>query len=167
MSLHAVGTVLEAPPAKHLNILFGGETNEEDFRGDDCSGVCVLDRGLRGRGGQGSGSGGGEGRPGGEEGIPGGRQCSPGGREEGREEGEEGEEGCEEGREKGRCSEEGSPGGRQCSPGSEAGGEEVTRFFRVAVRPHKGFPGPAGRGGKNPPPFFFFPACSPAWGGES
>src|SRR3990172_3724858 len=58
MSLHAVGTVLEAPPAKHLNILFGGETNEEDFRGDDCSGVRVLDRGLRGRGGQGSGSGG-------------------------------------------------------------------------------------------------------------
>src|SRR3989304_2730974 len=126
MSPHAVGTVLEAPPAKHLNILFGGETNEEDFRGDDCSGVRVLDRGLRGRGGQGSGSGGGEGRQGGEE-----------------------------GREKGRCSEEGSPGGRQCSPGSEAGGEEVTRFFRLAVRPHKGFPGPAGGGGQTPPPFFF------------
>src|SRR3972149_4969692 len=112
MSLHAVGTVLEAPPAKHLNILFGGETNEEDFRGDDCSGVRVLDRGLRGRGGQGSGSGGGEGRPGGEEGIPGGRQCSPGGRGEGREDG--------------------------------------PRFFRVAVRPHKLFPGPAGRGTQSP-----------------
>src|SRR3990172_8603148 len=116
MSLHAVGTVLEAPPAKHLNILFGGETNEEDFRGDDCSGVRVLDRGLRGRGGQGSGSGGGEGRPGGEEGIP---------------------------------------GGRQCSPGSEAGGEEVTRFFRVAVRPHKGFPGPAGGGTQSPRLFWY------------